>query len=158
MSKTRYIHYGSREFKSELFDPPRNRCNMTKPDGGLWASPVDAQYGWRDWCEANQFRECNEDDSFTFELTENANVIHIYKLSDLDDLPQCKDERLSFLSDWFVPDFEWLVKRGCDAIELHLSEEDRTGCGFLEGLYWSLYGWDCDSILILNPNIVVEVE
>lgn len=32
------------------------------------------------------------------------------------------------------------------ALELHFSE-----CG---ELYWALYGWDCDCILIMNPDIM----
>lgn len=159
MSKTRYIHYGSWEFQSELFDPPRNKEFLaTKPEGGLWASPIDAQWGWREWCESNKFRECKDSNGFTFTLSDKANVIHVYKVSDLDNLPRNKKYRGVALSEWVLLDFERMVEMGYDAIELHLSEEDRTDCGFLEGLYWSLYGWDCDSILILNPDIVVEVE
>lgn len=43
-------------------------------------------------------------------------------------------------------DFEELRKQGVDAIELHLSE-------YCE-LYYILYTWDCDSILIMNKYII----
>ena len=39
-----------------------------------------------------------------------------------------------------------------DAIELHLSEE--VVDDYLESLYFKLYGWDCDSILIMNKDII----
>ena len=39
-----------------------------------------------------------------------------------------------------------------DAIELHLSDEVTDD--YLESLYFKLYGWDCDSILIMNPDII----
>ena len=42
-------------------------------------------------------------------------------------------------------DFEKLQER-YDAIEV-----------YIDNLYWDLYGWDCDSILILNKEIVKEV-
>ena len=44
------------------------------------------------------------------------------------------------------PDFEKLVSDGVDAIEFFISDDNK--------LYWDLYGWDCDSILIMNPNII----
>ena len=43
-------------------------------------------------------------------------------------------------------DFEEL-KKEYDAIEVIISD----------GLYYALYGWDCDSILILNKDIVEEL-
>ncbi|MFR3519297.1 MAG: hypothetical protein ACLTT4_12785 [Coprobacillus cateniformis] len=45
-------------------------------------------------------------------------------------------------------DFEEL-KRQYDAIEVNISND--------YGLYWKLYGWDCDSILVMNSDVVVEI-
>ena len=53
---------------------------------------------------------------------------------------------------WCCLDFELLTYE-YDAIELHLSEDNSRG-DFMECLYWVLYGWDCDSILIMNPDVV----
>lgn len=54
-----------------------------------------------------------------------------------------------------MPDFEKAYYLGIDAIELHLSEDESPDG--MNGLYWLLYGWDCDSILILNPKIVIPI-
>jgi hypothetical protein len=81
-------------------------------------------------------------------------VLHIRDIKDLDNLPQIKDA----YEMWCQLDFEKLLERGIDAIELHLSEEDVSNLTVVEGLYWSLYGWDCDSILIMNPDVIVGVE
>ena len=61
-------------------------------------------------------------------------------------VPQVKK---SIFNGSFLPDFEKLLSDGVDAIELFISD-DRE-------LYWSLYGWDCDSILIMNPDVVREI-
>ena len=38
------------------------------------------------------------------------------------------------------------LKKEYDAIEI-----------VIDKLYWDLYGWDCDSILILNKEVVIEI-
>lgn len=42
-------------------------------------------------------------------------------------------------------DFEQMLRNGVDAIEL-------TN---INDLYFDLYGWDCNSIVILNQNIII---
>jgi hypothetical protein len=140
-----YIHYGHTSFDRDKFDKPRNRRVFTKPEGGFWASPVDAKFGWKQWCEEENFRDCRKDNSFTFTLSETAKVITIRTVEEAKELPRVKDE---FSPDsWITPDFEKLVADGWDAVELVLSSDWR--------LYNFLYGWDCDSIVILNPDVMI---
>ena len=146
MEKVKYIHYGHTEFDPELFMRPHNERMFTKPYGGLWGSRIDAKCSWKHWCECEHFRDCCEDNSFTFTLTEDANVLHICSVVDLQDLPKVDSKSFDY-TDWCCLDFERLLAYGVDAVELHLSEDYR--------LYWSMYGWDCDSILIMNPEVVV---
>ena len=47
----------------------------------------------------------------------------------------------------YIPDFESLALTGVDAIEVFISEDIE--------LYDKLLGWDVNSILIMNPNILV---
>lgn len=151
----KYIHYGHKEFIPELFTPIENQGFITKPSGGFWASPVDALRGWKQWNESEHFQECNEDNSFTFTLREGSNVTHLRSVKDMDSLPKIESEIFKF-SSWICLDFEEMVKNGIDAIELHLSEEDFSAYkSFGDGLYYKLYGWDCDSILIMNPDIII---
>lgn len=141
-----YIHYGHKKFQINRFVPIRNEELRNKPFGGLWASRTDAKYGWKEWNEDKQFRECEEENSFKFTLSTNANVLEIHSHKDLSKVPQVKK---SIFNGSFLPDFEKLLSDGVDAIELFISD-DRE-------LYWSLYGWDCDSILIMNPDVVREI-
>ena len=146
MSSKKYIHYGHKHFQPEMFCPISNRGQWVKPNGGLWASPMDASFGWKDWCYGSNFRECNVENSFTFTLSESARVLVIDNNESLLKLPQIVPEYMHDL--WCMLDFEKLVDE-YDAIELDMSSDGR--------LYWSLYGWDCDCILVMNPNVVMEV-
>lgn len=147
MSKGIYIHYGDDRFIPEKFKTVENRPYFTKPYGGLWASPVDAKYGWKDWCAETDFAECKAENSFTFTLCDSANVIHIKSVADLQILPQQNNERR--LAFDYCLDFEEMLRKGIDAVELHLSEDKE--------LYFELYGWDCDSILVLNKEVIVPI-
>lgn len=142
----KYIHYGCTSFDKSKFQDIKNEPYFCKPKGGLWASPVDAKYGWKDWCEAESFRECDKDNSFSFTLKDDAKVYHIRSVSDVKAMPQVN----TGISLYYVLDFEKMLADGWDAIELHLNNDSE--------LYFALYGWDCDCILILNSDIVKVEE
>lgn len=149
-----YIHYGSANFSPHCFKQIANTdYPWNKPHGGFWASRVDAKLGWRDWCKSERFELERLNRHFRFLITPAAKVYHLYSSRDLDLLPQ-----RSNYPKWegrFFPDFEQMMKDGWDAIELHLSSTDENWSW--NGLYWQLYGWDCDSILIMNPKIISPI-
>lgn len=146
MQERIYVHYGHKEFDKEMFKPILN-ISWIKPSGGFWASPVDAKFGWKDWNEREQFRECNEDNCFRFTMPD-ANIFLIDSVEKLKELPSIDnppiDKCMMFI------DFEECVKMGYDAIELVLSADRQ--------LYWDLYGWDCDSIIVMNPDKIKVCE
>ncbi|MDE6314788.1 MAG: hypothetical protein K2M46_14440 [Lachnospiraceae bacterium] len=146
-----YIHYGHKEFSKEFFQPIKNREMFSKPTGGFWASKVNALYGWKDWCKDNEFGECEEDNSFRFSLSINAKIFTINSMLDLKPLPKAKQPFPTENTLWSgYLDFERLYLDNIDAIEVNISSDRR--------LYMAMYGWDCDSILIMNPDIVCVKE
>lgn len=154
----KYIHYGNDHFEPAYFSPIQNVDNWTKPTGGLWASSVDALFGWKDWCECEDYRECDLNKSFTFTLKENANVIYIHSIDDLKDLPTRNNDNpfTTYL------DFEKMVENGIDAIEVFTRDDlldfmERHvmfGDNVYDTLLYRLHPWDCDSIIIMNPDII----
>lgn len=134
-----YIHYGSAAFDPEKFNPPMNRPNGNKPLGGLWASPEGSAMSWKEWCLAEDFRVGDLAESFRFSLVESAKILHVYGRDDIDPLLNRQDGALFF-------DFEGLMRQGYDAVEYHI-----------ESAWQTLYGWDCDSILVLNPDVIVPI-
>ena len=139
-----YIHYGTTEFSKDKFKEIKNERLFTKPIGGLWASRVDSEYGWKNWIEDEHFRTevYREDNYFKFKLKDEANVLVIDNAKQILDLPKQKNE---FNFSFVCLDFEKLAKE-YDAIEVLISQDGK--------LYWDLYGWDCDSILIMNKEMV----
>jgi hypothetical protein len=153
-----YIHYGAKQYDPEKFHQIKNRFRpiTAKPEGGLWGSPVGAKYGWKEWNESNDFVKCDENNSFRFRLKKDAKILIIDAedklclLPDADMPPVSSElysERYSDLySDKKFIDFEKLVELGYDAVEVLISE--------CQSLYTTLYGWDCDSVLVLNKDAI----
>lgn len=147
MSK-QYIHYGSKNFEPGGIGKVVNIPYFTKPGGGMWASPIDAEYGWKEWNKDQDFRECDSDNAFTFTVKPDASIVTIKSIEDIECLPKSDARKRISNYEMVRIDFESMrYDLGVDAIELVLSNDRR--------LYWAMYGWDCDSILVMNPDIVV---
>ena len=149
-----YVHSGHSEFVPELFRPITPMEHFCKPYGGLWASPVDSDYGWEAWCKDNNFNETIGKDKygikkFYFRLKDDAKLLYITSASQLNDLPQIDDPLYSVVAPFKMLDFEKLSTK-FDAIEVSISSDYQ--------LYWALYGWDVDSILVINPDCIEIVD
>lgn len=150
MERKQYIHYGSTQLHK--INPIRNHQLSVKPKGGLWASPVDSEFGWADFCRTEDIYTESLAESFSFWLTENAKILHIYSEEQLAKLPKIKvtpdlEETIGKVP-WIALDFEALEKQ-YDGIELHLSDEESD-----DGLFFALYGWNCDCILIFHEDVI----
>ena len=150
-----YIHYGACKYDPEKFKPIKNQIMWVKPKGGLWASPKDAVFGWEEWCEASEFRERIENISFEFSLAPHAKILELNSAQDLTDLPKVDiiDELRETFRSVVHLDFEKLVSSGVDAIQVNIRGEAVDEFG--KSLYYVLYGWDCDSILVMNKDVIV---
>ncbi len=141
----KYIHYGDDKFDINKFNKVLNRPESTKPFGGFWGSRKNAVFGWKEWCTEIDLKSKDLTKKLQFSLLENAKILVIDNIKCLDNLPQNEDNHI--VNKLFVTlDFEKLSKQ-YDAIEVLISEDER--------LYELLYGWDCDSILVINHNIII---
>jgi len=138
------ITYGlGNELKQELINDIIN-CNFVKPKGGLWASPVNSSHGWKKWCDEEDFGDTLS--SFTFRYI--GSVLKIDSLRDLEQIPWTRDEWIQAL----YPDFELMVQLGIDAMWLTVEGENVTRHSGPK----TLYGWDCESVLIMNPSGIMQ--
>lgn len=143
-----FIHYGADKFNFEAFQPPRNYL-PTKPIGGLWCSPVgDEFYSWLEWCKDNEY-PCIVNLALKFQLPNTARVLTVETDEDYDLLfANYGNVTLSFspfkMIDWIK------VAQDYDSVYVLISKN--------RSLYWKLYGWDCDTLWICNPQIMREVK
>lgn len=143
------IHYGEKQYQPSKIKPIENG-RWVKPKGGLWTSPINSNWGWKDWCEGENFRDCNEANSFKLKFKSDAKIMIIDSLKDLLDLPKCNiDYGDNYKKEY--PNFELLATM-CDAIWLTEKGQNETHLSYPI----SLYGWDCESVLILNGECCYE--
>ena len=145
------IHFGSSRYNKSKVHPIKNE-NWCKPKGGLWTSPINSNYGWKEWCEAENFRDCFFENSFKLKLKDDAKIFIIDSLSDLQKAPLVDFKIGEHYQKQYL-NFE-LIANSYDAIWLTEKGQHQTHLSYP----LSLYGWDCESVLILNPNCCYEVS
>lgn len=158
MKKT-YIHYGQNYFDEDNFRKISNRGR--KPLGGLWASPMNTDKNWFNWCQEQDFHLEQLNSFFNCSLSDQANVLQISTLDDLKILSTeifkwnetPKEITREFLGEkpnvkyhFNVIDFEKLAEK-YDGIEISVSNEP-----LLEHIFM---GWDCDTLLIFHSDIMM---
>jgi hypothetical protein len=120
-----------------------------KPHGGLWCSPIDSDYGWEKWCRDNSFGDVAHEQMVTLDV-DTTNFVTIDSVEDMETkLPWFQIHDM-----FWVIDFEKLVQDGVDGI--HLTEKGQIDTRWTHP--HSLYGWDCETILILNERCIKEVS
>lgn len=157
-----YRHYGSSQFHAEC-QPDSNHIDSRnmKPTLGLWASPLMSRNSWYRWCMSEDFRTDTLNKFFDFKLKTSAMIYTIESKSDLveflnmypgkklqsfEQMIYCpkKDMSSKRLLKCF-PDFK-TASEDFDGIEVSISK--------CPDLYYWLYGWDVDSLVVWNYNVV----
>jgi len=119
-----------------------------KPQGGLWCSPLDLEGGWIDWCRAESYGDIDHEQRVILDV-DTSNFVVIDSVEDMETKLPWYEIHVLFQA----IDFEAMVQDGVDGI--HLTEKGQRETRFT----WptSLYGWDCETILILNERCIKEV-
>ena len=152
-----YIHYGSSRFDPLLVmdQSKTNMASINKPNAGLWASPVNSDWGWKDWCESEQFYKNDFSKYFVFKLKPNAKILTIRSLKDWNlVLNEILDASLqdSLFLDMNIDKRNAIwdyISKSYDAILVIMS--DHYGSMHMS---FEFNSWDCDSIVVFNPEVV----
>jgi hypothetical protein len=128
---------------------PISNCKWNKPKGGFWLSIND---GWEHWCEC-EMPEWLVGTRYQITVKPWANIYWIKTDNDalwLPDNPLMDDSYKdgNFLGMKFI-DFEELSLL-YDAVGVMIQSGDIS--------YRILNGWDCDSLLVMNPKILGEYK
>ena len=159
--KLKYVNYSRNGFDKKLFNPITN-SDWIKPYGGLWACPYDTTYTWIDWCKDSDFRLEKYLTPFPFELIDSAKILTIKTVDDLELLTPYASEYF-YKTDHFNESAYCstpIKYRGIDFIKM---SQDYDGMEVYPvsgspAIYWALYGWDIDSIVLFNVNCIKQKD
>lgn len=161
-----YRHYGSQKFDPKAFIPISNKMFSNKPSGGLWACPtIDIDISWDQWSRDNEFCTDKLKEYFDFKLKRGAKILIIKNIKDLNKLPRVntKDPEIKSILEMDSLnsniDFEELSKNYDGMmVWMYRSKDIDTTKRLFDGMYYRMYGWDVDTLLVFNPDIVEVIE
>lgn len=144
---TVFTHFGDDRLSVDKFVEIKKNdyyCGGLKPRGGLWGSNENTGHiGWSKWVRTS---EMDKDllKSFNFKLKDDARVLVVTGTELLNSDCNILGGLPSQYKDWMK------VKDEYDAVYIDAGSD--------KNLYFLYYGWDCDSILVLNIDSVEEVD
>lgn len=147
------------DFDPKVSFPIKIWEGKNKPYGGLWGSRVDATKGWRYYL--NEIEKDNITEtctSFRFKLKPNAILRIITSYKDYLELPKMYDPDTGEE----CVDYVQCFNDGIDAIELRsLGDEyeeyyDEETIEEFDEVFCS--HWQCDSIVVINPDAYEIIE
>lgn len=158
-----YRHYGSNKFIYERFKDVVDRpIRETGKPNGLWASPIDSELSWYNWCMGENFHTEHLNEYFDFTIREDSRILNIYEEDDI--IPYIIKHKYNMDFGLYVQGYD-RPKTDCadrynierlheefDGIELHLDQN------YMNLRYTIFYSWDVDSIVIWNPDIIIPLE
>lgn len=163
MINNEFITYGF-HLKKEKFNPlakenPKFRLN--KPNGGVWGSPVDSRWGWKDWCISEEFRLGDFGIWTKWRIKDLSRILIIDTYGDLISAMNKYGVRNSDPYPDFYLDFYKMKEDGIDG--MMLTENGNAECRLPLGLYEdctmiNLYTWDCESIVVWEWDQIEILE
>lgn len=159
------ITMGIKELSKDKFQEVKNKKEFVKPYGGLWSCPYTPSNkyvsAWHEWC-SDEMPNWLSNDSVILTLKEDARYWCIDNQDDLESLIEIVGEQESIMSK--QTDFKFATyidfekaKELFDVIYLTANGAIETHIPF-DRSELNLYGWDCESCLILNYDCIENWE
>ena len=152
---------------------------------GLWGSPADSENSWKIWNDSSGFSECDDDNSFRFRIHTDHKILTVnstksaislvenyltlagslrlrfvsgeVEMNPEDDLRSEKERCIDYIMSG--QPFESYSIKKLDFLKMQSDGYSgmEVSIGACPKLYWLLYGWDCDSIVVWNPDAIIQV-
>ena len=147
-----FVSYLKDEYIQKAFKPIQydgTASILNKCRNGLWASPIDSIYGWKQWCEEEEFPLGNN--LFTFKLKDNAKIYVIDNYEDLEKISTMKDKfGMRYIN------FKQLLDNNYDGI--YASENAVVTLRYIDNdNIQDLSSWDVESLCVFNPNAIIPL-
>lgn len=149
----KFLAHGIKELDKNKFNKVENF--FTKPKGGLWASiyidndKEDYQSSWLEWIDVCM-PQWRKDYGITFSVKENANI---FIINDEEDVKFLETKYPAKEKDMFT---------SFKTIDFEKMSEDFDGAYLTykgsKELYYVLYGWDVESLVLFNLDCIKDVE
>lgn len=126
---------------------------LFKPDRGFWGSPVDAEYGWKEWCENEEFGNYDFNNPVYWTLTSgkilqvNWDEVENKEISNL--TKYIKPMMIGDYCPYTILDWNKMLEDGIVAVQLM---DGCIGHCFKNRLEEQFNGWDCESIVVLDKS------
>lgn len=166
LKNTIFVHYGTNKIKENLFKVIKNRRGWNKPQGGIWASPLNSNHSWRRFCLDENFNIGTLKKHILFKINSNSKIYIINSYLDLIKLKKYFIFNVDRIFNEIMIDYEKMMKDGYDGIYLtedgehdtRFSPYGRYGYDCSMNGKLDLYGWDCESIVIFNKSIIKQAK
>ena len=149
-----FIHYGHKHFDKQRFirSPHRNgevQQLLNKPSKGFWGSPINSKNSWRDFCLSEDFRVSSLNKYFVFALKKSARVLKVMNTTDMLYLYR----KYGMRGDHGRQYLDWKrITKSYDAMVLMIPTNNFDLLCDL-----NLTSWDVDSVVVFNPDVIVEL-
>ena len=161
-----YVTYGlGNKFDSSKLLTDLSLHLGSKPKSAWWGSPVDAEFGWKDWCSSEHWlpaKAVSFDDYFSdsnaikWKLIDGTKVLNF---DTLEDIEFCLENKfiVKVIDYAYCFDFIRLLESGYSAVELK-NLDFRYGSILPIALELLFSSWDCQSIVVLDPSKIIQTN
>lgn len=139
-----------------------SRSSINKPQEAWWGSPIDAEYGWKEWCDSEEYGDYDFDNPIQWKLKPNTNILQI----DIEEVlssttvdmysEELKSNNeltkyIDYTDEFPILNFYRMIKDNISAVQLM---DACIGHLFINKVELMFNSWDCESICVLDKNVI----